>query len=79
LGEALSLVDISFYPWFERLPLLEHFRGFNLPAETPRLQEWWNVLRDRPSIQAVANPTEFYLERFAKILGEPTPVGATQK
>ena len=79
LGEALSLVDISFYPWFERLPLLEHFRGFNLPAETPRLQEWWNVVRDRPSIQAVANSTEFYLERFAKILGEPTPVGAAQK
>lgn len=79
LGEVLSLVDISFYPWFERLPLLEHFRNFHLPAETPRLQEWWNVVRDRPSIQAVANPTEFYLERFAKILGEPAPVGAAQK
>ena len=79
LGEALSLVDISFYPWFERLPLLEHFRSFHLPAETPRLQEWWDVLRDRPSIQAVANPTEFYLERFAKILGEPASVGAAQK
>lgn len=79
LGEAFSLVDISFYPWFERLPLLEHFRQFTLPAETPRLQQWWNVVRDRPSIQAVANPVEFYLERFAKILGEPAPVGATQK
>lgn len=74
LGDAFSLVDISFYPWFERLPLLEHFRNFTLPAETPRLQEWWNVVRDRPSIQAVSNPTEFYLERFAKILGEPAPV-----
>ncbi len=75
LGDSFSLVDISFYPWFERLPLLEHFRDFTLPAETPRLQEWWNVVRDRPSIQAVANPTEFYLERFAKILGAPAPVG----
>jgi glutathione S-transferase len=62
-------VDISLYPWFERLPVLEHFRQFTLPAETPRLQAWWQGLRDRPSIQAVANPTSFYLERFTKILG----------
>ncbi|MCM0594316.1 MAG: glutathione S-transferase family protein [Gloeotrichia echinulata IR180] len=69
LGENLSLVDISFYPWFERLPILQSYRNFTLPAETPRLQKWWENLRDRPSIQKVANPTDFYLERFAKILG----------
>ncbi len=79
LGDRLSLVDISFYPWFERLPVLEHFRHFTLPAETPRLQKWWNVVRDRESTQAVANPVDFYLERFAKVLGEPAVVGAAQK
>ncbi|MEH2283812.1 MAG: glutathione S-transferase family protein [Nostoc sp.] len=79
LGDQFSLVDISFYPWFERLPLLEHFRKFTLPAETPRLQTWWNLVGDRSSIQAVANPVDFYLERFAKVLGEPVPVGAAQK
>ncbi|MFN6466400.1 MAG: glutathione S-transferase family protein [Nostoc sp. DedVER02] len=79
LGNQFSLVDISFYPWFERLPLLEHFRKFTLPAETPRLQTWWNSLSDRSSIQAVANPVDFYLQRFAKVLGEPVPVGAVQK
>lgn len=79
LGDQFSLVDISFYPWFERLPLLEHFRKFTLPAETPRLQTWWNLVGDRSSIQAVANPVDFYLQRFAKILGEPIPVGAAQK
>jgi glutathione S-transferase len=79
LGEAFSLVDISLYPWFERLPVLEHFRQFTLPAETPRLQEWWTVMRDRPSIRAVANPTSYYIERFTKILGEPAPVGGVQR
>ncbi|MEH2332109.1 glutathione S-transferase family protein [Nostoc sp.] len=79
LGDQFSLVDISFYPWFERLPLLEHFRKFALPAETPRLQTWWNLVRDRSSIQAVENPVDFYLQRFAKVLGEPVPVGASQK
>jgi glutathione S-transferase len=75
LGDKFSLVDISFYPWFERLPVLEHFRKFTLPAETPRLQTWWNLVRERESIQAVANPTSYYIERFTQILGEPTPVG----
>ena len=79
LGDKFSLVDISFYPWFERLPLLEHFRQFTLPTETPRLQKWWNVVRDRESVQAVANPASYYLERFTKILGQPTLVGAAQK
>jgi len=73
LGENFSLVDISFYPWFERLPVLEKFRNFTLPSETPRLQQWWENLRKRDSIQAVANPTEFYVERFAKILGLTVP------
>ena len=76
LGENFSLVDISFYPWFERLPVLEHFRNFTLPTETPRLQEWWNVVRDRPSIKAVENPVSYYIERFTKILGEPAAVVA---
>lgn len=79
LGETLSLVDISFYPWFERLPVLEHFRNFTLPPETPRLQQWWNVVRDRESVRAVENPVSFYIERFTKILGEPAAVGAAQK
>jgi glutathione S-transferase len=74
-GEQLSLVDISFYPWFERLPVIEHFRKFELPAETPRIQKWWAALRDRESIKAVANSKEFYLERFSKVLGEPLPAG----
>jgi glutathione S-transferase len=74
LGNNLSLVDISFYPWFERLPVLEHFRKFDLPTETPRLQTWWNTVRDRDSVKAVANPVEFYIERFSKILGEPVAV-----
>ncbi|MEH1939904.1 MAG: glutathione S-transferase family protein [Nostoc sp.] len=79
LGDQFSLVDISFYPWFERLPLLEHFRKFTLPTQTSGLQTWWNLVRDRQSIQAVANPVDFYLQRFAKVLGEPLPVGTSQK
>lgn len=79
LGEQFSLVDMSFYPWFERLPLLNHFRKFELPTETPRLQAWWKEVQNRPSIQSVANSPEYYIESFTKILGQPTVVGAVQK
>lgn len=74
LGEAFSLVDISFYPWFERLPVLDHFRKFTLPPETPRLQNWWNAVRDRPSVRAVENPASYYIDRFTKILGQPATI-----
>nr|WP_236116999.1 hypothetical protein [Hassalia byssoidea] len=36
------------------------------------MQQWWNVVRDRPTIRVVENPVSYYLERFTKILGEPT-------
>ncbi|WP_420717427.1 glutathione S-transferase family protein [Leptolyngbya sp. NK1-12] len=80
LGNSFSLVDISFYPWFERLPELEHFRQFRLLAETPRLQQWWEAVSNRESVRTVADSTDFYIERFSKIWGEPTakPVGAGQ-
>ncbi|MGI2906375.1 hypothetical protein [Tolypothrix sp. VBCCA 56010] len=58
---------------------MRYFRKFTLPSETPRLQQWWNVVRDRPAIRAVENPVSYYIERFTKILGEPTAVGAAQK
>ncbi|MEH2407308.1 glutathione S-transferase N-terminal domain-containing protein [Nostoc sp.] len=45
-----------------------------LPTETPRLQKWWENLRHCPSIQQVANPTKFYVERFARILGLTAPL-----
>ncbi|MDF5713450.1 MAG: glutathione S-transferase family protein [Rhizonema sp. NSF051] len=79
LGDKFSLVDISFYPWFERLPLLEHKRKFTLPTETPRLQQWWNIVRNRQSVQAVENSVSYYLERFSKIPDTSNPVGAGQK
>ncbi|MBC7880998.1 MAG: glutathione S-transferase family protein [Anaerolineae bacterium] len=78
-GSELSLVDISFYPWFERLPVLEHFRQFVLPTEIPRLHQWWTALSERPSVQAVANSSSFYLERFAKFFRTPLTATAAQK
>lgn len=68
LGTAPSLVDFAFYPWFERLPGLDHVRGFTLPAEHVRLQRWLKATAELPAVQAHYNPPEFYIERYGQLL-----------
>ncbi|MDQ2694410.1 MAG: glutathione S-transferase family protein [Pseudomonadota bacterium] len=66
LGDALTLVDLAFYPFFERLPVLEHYRGLGLPAECRRLAAWWEAMRERDSVRKIIHSPEFYLRRYAK-------------
>lgn len=72
-GESVSLVDFTFYPWFERWPALKHYRGFGIPEEFTRLRQWKKALKQRESVQAIAHKKEFYIERYAKFA---TPVAA---
>jgi len=39
LGPDLSLVDITYYPFMERFPVAEHYRGIKIPDECTRLRE----------------------------------------
>jgi glutathione S-transferase len=78
-GTSLSLVDLTFYPWFERLPTLKEYRNFALPADATRVQKWWDAVRDRPAVQSIENPVSFYLERYARFAVEPAIAGAAQK
>lgn len=66
LGEALTLVDLSFYPWFERLPALEHYRGVALPPDCARLRHWWVAMQTRPSVRSTANSADFHIEQYAQ-------------
>ncbi|MBW4687947.1 MAG: glutathione S-transferase family protein [Komarekiella atlantica HA4396-MV6] len=72
-GESVSLVDFTFYPWFERWPALKHYRGFGIPEEFTRLRQWKKALKQRNSVVAIANTKEFYIERYARFA---TPVAA---
>jgi glutathione S-transferase len=67
MGTELSLVDLTFYPWFEQLAVLEHFRGFGLPSGLDRLQEWQAALVQREAVRSIANSPEFYLERYGQL------------
>ncbi len=70
LGEQASLADIAFYPFFERLPVLAHYRGFPLPEarreQLPRLNRWLEAMRARPAVQIEAGDTAFYIRSYAR-------------
>jgi len=41
LGKLFSAVDCTMLPWFIRLYILKHYRGFEMPKECKRLVAWW--------------------------------------
>ena len=66
LGDGLSLVDLAFYPFFERFPVLEHYRGFGTPAELSRLRRWLTTMAQRPTVRAQSRTADFYIAGYAR-------------
>jgi len=64
LGPELTLVDLAFYPFFERFVVLEHYRAFTLPEDLPRLRRWLGAMAERPSVRAGRASDAFYIERY---------------
>jgi glutathione S-transferase len=63
-GAAPTLVDFTFYPWFERFHALESITGFEVPRVLERTHQYWKAVAARESVKAIENPTEFYVERY---------------
>jgi len=72
LGANVSLVDFTFYPWFERWPALAHYRNFPIPEQHTRIARWLGAISDWPSIKAHQNPPDYYLERYARAVAPKT-------
>jgi glutathione S-transferase len=66
LGPQFSLVDVTFYPWFEQLAAFEHFRDVRLPLDLHRLAEWRDAVAQRSAVRAIAKPPQFYLEHYPR-------------
>ena len=69
LGATVSLVDLAYYPFFERLPAWIQHRGINIPGECTRLRKWNEAMLDLPSVREIANPPEYYIDRYKKYAG----------
>ncbi|MFQ5785424.1 MAG: glutathione S-transferase family protein [Alphaproteobacteria bacterium] len=66
LGGDISLVDIAFYPHFERFAALTHYRGVAIPDDCPRLKAWLTAMRERESVRATAHSDDYYIESYVK-------------
>jgi len=64
LGRHLSLVDLSYYPFFEHAPVLSHYRGFDIPAQYHHIHRWLAAMRERPSVQENRREAEFYIAAY---------------
>lgn len=64
LGEAPSLTDFAIYPWFERMAATLRLFELEIPTDATRLRDWQHAMQALPSVRVVANPAEFYVERY---------------
>ena len=64
LGAEAYLLDFALYPFFERLPAWAHYRGLGIPDDCTHLSGWFAAMAERPSIRAIANTPEYYIERY---------------
>lgn len=67
LGAQLTLVDATYYPWFEQFGVLESFFGLLWPKRCERLARWRDAMARHPSVAAIAQSSEFYLRRYGAL------------
>lgn len=73
LGAEPSLIDFTFYPWFERWGALTHYRGFAVPSELARVHAWRAAVAALPAVKAHENATAYYVERYARYAAPAQP------
>lgn len=66
MGAQPGLVDLTFYPFFERFCVLTHYRGVELSADCHRLKQWLAVMKEHPSAIVTANTDDFHINNYKK-------------
>jgi len=67
MGTQFTLVDATFHPWFEQFGVLQAFFGLRWPGRCRRLAQWREAAAARPSVAAIAQPEDFYLQRYGAL------------
>jgi glutathione S-transferase len=75
-GNRFSLLDATFYPWFEQRVAIERFRGFVWPENLGALSRWQAHVAQHPAVRAVSQPPEFYERAYGKLNSALTPANA---
>jgi glutathione S-transferase len=69
-GSQISLTDLAWYPYFERLPAWTHYRGLAIPEDCPRLAAWAEAMAGRASVRQIANDPAYYIDSYKDRAGE---------
>lgn len=64
LGEHISLVDLTYYPFFEHAPVLSHYRGFDISDDYKYIHRWLAAMRERPSVLKNRREADFYIQAY---------------
>jgi glutathione S-transferase len=65
-GDQVSLVDLSYYPWFERWGTIAHYRNLEIPAECERLHQWQAAMENLDAVTATAQSVESHIQNYAR-------------
>jgi glutathione S-transferase len=69
-GAQVSLTDLAWYPYFERLPAWTHYRGLAISDDCPRLAAWATAMAARDSARQVANDAAYYIASYKDRAGD---------
>ena len=64
-GWQVGLTDIAIYPWFERWPVLAHYRGLRIPDHLNSLLDWIETMQGREAVRQGSEPADYYIDNYA--------------
>ncbi len=65
-GWQVGLADIALYPWFERWPVLEHYRELKIPDRFEALHAWIGMMQSREAVIQGGEPVGYYIAEYAE-------------
>ncbi len=65
-GSSVSLVDVTYFPLFQRMCATEHYRGFKIPDACQRIHKLIEAMRKRPSVAETSLPDEVLIKHYAR-------------
>lgn len=69
LGSQITLADFSMFPFFERFEVFDHYRGFKIPTQCTRLQDWWRAMCEREAAVGTMHDLEYFIPRYVAYAG----------
>jgi len=74
-GDEPVIVDLHVWPWFERMPTLEHLAGVKVLTEDklPKLTAWVKTMHELPTVQAKITSDDLHGTYFKWFLAGTVP------